>query len=175
MASDPTERLLSWTSSVLFFPARAAKAAAAMAAPSPASKKSGPQVTEASKNRAKNQNTRRVHPIIPWQVPSPRTRSAQTHAITLSNHHSTAHFRRAPVEWKQWPLHKGVYSRQKDQERSHAGSGVSATRSCSVLPNRTDSVETTLSLAINPAISAVETRQSPKPRGTKRGRNRPPR
>ena len=36
-------------------------------------------------------------------------------------------------------------------------------------PKSTDRVETTLSLAMNPAMRAVQIRQSPKPRGANRG------
>ena len=38
-----------------------------------------------------------------------------------------------------------------------------------MFPNKTDSVDTTLSFAINPVMSAVEIRQSPKPSGQKSG------
>ena len=41
-------------------------------------------------------------------------------------------------------------------------------------PNKTVSVDTTLSLAVNPVISAVETFQSPKPSGANKGANIPP-
>ena len=41
--------------------------------------------------------------------------------------------------------------------------------SASVEPNSTDKVETTLSFAIKPVISAVEIRQSSKPSGAKTG------
>ena len=41
--------------------------------------------------------------------------------------------------------------------------------SLSAVPNSTFKVETTLSLAMNPVIKAVDIRQSPKPRGFKAG------
>ena len=61
---------------------------------------------------------------------------------------------------------QGVYSRQ------NTNSGAAApTVSSEVMPSPTSTVrvETTLSLAIKPVISAVEIRQSPKPRGLKMG------
>ena len=45
--------------------------------------------------------------------------------------------------------------------------------SAAVEPKSTDSVETTLSLAMKPVISAVEMRQSPKPSGAKIGAIQP--
>ena len=62
----------------------------------------------------------------------------------------------------------GVYSRQNTRSDT-TESGVSAARSCAVEPNRTDSVATTISFAMKPAMSAVVTRQSAKPRGEKIG------
>ena len=51
-----------------------------------------------------------------------------------------------------------------------AVNGVNSVVSAAVSPpRRTVSVETTLSLAVKPVISAVETRQSPKPSGLNRG------
>ena len=139
-----------------------------MAAPSPRPKNPD-RKDRGQQNKGQNQNTRKVHPIIPMASPSPRTKSAQTHAIThCPTTTPTAHFPPSSRRMEAMAATQGVYSRQKTKREATA-SGVSATMSCSVLPNRTDSVETTLSLAINPAISAVETRQSPKPRGTKRG------
>ena len=54
-----------------------------------------------------------------------------------------------------------------------AASGEIAESNASVEPKRTVNVETTLSLAINPVISAVEIRQSPKPSGAKIGAIKP--
>ena len=63
---------------------------------------------------------------------------------------------------------QGVYSRQ-NTSRLAAASGVRQARMSEVEPNSTVSVETTLSLAIKPEMSAVEMRQSPKPIGRKTG------
>ncbi len=54
----------------------------------------------------------------------------------------------------------GVYNRQKTN-RLAAATGVIAPVSSAVLPKSTESVDTTLSFAINPVISAVEILQSP--------------
>lgn len=62
----------------------------------------------------------------------------------------------------------GVYRRQKTKRHS-AANGVRVLTSASGVPKRTIIVDTTLSFAINPVIKAVETRQSPKPRGAKTG------
>ena len=63
---------------------------------------------------------------------------------------------------------QGVYKRQKTN-REAAPSGVIVAIKLSVPPNNTDNVDTTLSFAINPAISAVEILQFPNPRGTNKG------
>ena len=62
----------------------------------------------------------------------------------------------------------GVYKRQKTK-RLAAATGVIAPVSSAVLPKSTESVDTTLSFAINPEIRAVEMRQSPNPNGLKIG------
>ena len=67
---------------------------------------------------------------------------------------------------------QGVYSRQKTS-REAAVSGVSVASRLSVPPNSTDNVETTLSFAMKPAISAVEMRQFPKPKGVNTGAMKP--
>ena len=61
---------------------------------------------------------------------------------------------------------QGVYSRQN----TSSGTAVPSVSS-EVIPSPTSTirVETTLSLAMKPVISAVEMRQSPKPRGLKMG------
>ena len=62
----------------------------------------------------------------------------------------------------------GVYSRQ-NTSRLTAESGVSSVVSAVEEPNSTVKVDTTLSFAIKPVMSAVEMRQSPKPSGAKIG------
>lgn len=62
----------------------------------------------------------------------------------------------------------GVYNRQKTK-RLAAATGVIAPVSSAVLPKSTESVDTTLSFAINPVISAVEIFQFPKPSGRNTG------
>ena len=67
---------------------------------------------------------------------------------------------------------QGVYKRQNTR-MVRAARGVKAVSRAAVLPKRTERVETTLSLAIKPAISAVVMRQSQKPRGAKTGEIKP--
>ena len=67
---------------------------------------------------------------------------------------------------------QGVYSRQ-NTSRPSAASGVMAATSVAVLPNSTDSVDTTLSFAMTPVTSAVEMRQSSKPSGANTGAIQP--
>ena len=62
----------------------------------------------------------------------------------------------------------GVYSRQ-NTSRLTAARGVRQARMSEVEPNSTVKVETTLSFAMKPEMSAVEMRQSPKPIGRKIG------
>ena len=66
----------------------------------------------------------------------------------------------------------GVYSRQ-NTSRPSAASGVRAATRLAVDPNRMDSVDTTLSFAMTPVTSAVEMRQSSKPRGANTGEIHP--
>ena len=63
---------------------------------------------------------------------------------------------------------QGVYSRQKAR-RLAAESDVILPSKAAVFPNRIESVDTTLSFAINPVIRAVEILQSPYPIGLKIG------
>ena len=63
---------------------------------------------------------------------------------------------------------QGVYSKQ-NTSRGAAAAGESAAPSAAEEPYRMVRVETTLSLAMKPVISAVDTRQSAKPSGAKRG------
>ena len=62
----------------------------------------------------------------------------------------------------------GVYKRQNTR-RLAADTGVIQPSNAAVCPNNTDSVDTTLSFAINPVISAVDILQSPNPIGAKTG------
>ena len=64
---------------------------------------------------------------------------------------------------------QGVYNSVKIRKTS-AVNGLNSVFSAPVSPpSRTVRVETTLSVAVKPVINAVEMRQSPKPRGLKRG------
>ena len=64
---------------------------------------------------------------------------------------------------------QGVYS-SVNTKNTVAVNGVNSVPSAAVSPpSSTVSVETTLSLAVNPVISAVETRQSAKPSGANSG------
>lgn len=60
----------------------------------------------------------------------------------------------------------GVYSRM-NTSRENAANGVKEDIIAAVLPYSTDNVPTTLSFAMNPAINAVTTLQSPNPSGEK--------
>lgn len=66
----------------------------------------------------------------------------------------------------------GVYNRQKTSSEAAAIGSIAAI-SASVEPNNTERVDTTLSLAINPEIRAVEILQSPNPIGAKIGDMKP--
>ena len=80
----------------------------------------------------------------------------------------TAHFVPSSLLMEEIAAIHGVYRRQNTR-RDAADSGESTTNNVFVLPNNTESVETTLSFAINPAIKDVQIRQSPKPSGAKIG------
>ena len=68
----------------------------------------------------------------------------------------------------------GVYNRV-NTKNTNAVNGVNSVFSPDMSPpSRTVRVDTTLSFAVNPVISAVETRQSPNPRGLKIGAINPP-
>ena len=62
----------------------------------------------------------------------------------------------------------GVYKRQNARRQIPANGDRVLTRASGV-PKSMVMVDTTLSFAIKPVMSAVEIRQSPKPRGTKTG------
>ena len=66
----------------------------------------------------------------------------------------------------------GVYNRQ-NVSRAAASGTVSSACISAVLPNSTESDETTLSFAINPEISEVQILQSAKPSGMKIGAIKP--
>ena len=101
--------------------------------------------------------------------PTPRTTSAAVHATT-SCPNAMPRAQRLPNSrlTDAMAAMQGVYSRQNTKSPS-AASGVMAATSVAVEPNSTDNVETTLSLAMTPVTSAVETRQSPKPSGANTG------
>ena len=80
----------------------------------------------------------------------------------------TAHFAPSSLLIEEIAAIHGVYRRQNTR-RDAADSGESTSNNVFVLPNNTESVETTLSFAINPAIKDVQIRQSPKPSGAKIG------
>ena len=62
-----------------------------------------------------------------------------------------------------------TWCRRQNASRLAAAKGVIQPSKVAVLPNKTESVDTTLSFAINPVINAVEIRQSPNPIGLKIG------
>ena len=66
----------------------------------------------------------------------------------------------------------GVYKRQNTKSDA-APVSVRLPCSAAVLPNKTVSVDTTLSFAIKPETNAVTIRQSPKPTGTNIGASIP--
>lgn len=93
---------------------------------------------------------------MPIAIPARRNAKAQTHAIAhCPTAMTTADFPPSSLFTEAIAATHGVYSRQKTS-RLPAVSGVIAARRFAVFPNSTDSVDTTLSLAINPVISAVE-------------------
>ena len=109
----------------------------------------------------------------PASEPAPRTASAATHA-TANCPNTMPKAQRPPnsrLTDATAAMH-GVYSRQNTRNPS-AASGVRAVTSASVDPNSTDSVLTTLSFAMTPVTSAVETRQSANPSGANAGAIQP--
>ena len=64
---------------------------------------------------------------------------------------------------------QGVYSRVNTKNTTAVNGVNIVVRAAVSPPSSTVRVETTLSLAVKPVISAVETRQSPKPSGLKMG------
>ena len=78
----------------------------------------------------------------------------------------TAHFVPSSLLMEEIAAIHGVYRRQNTR-RDAADSGESTSNNVFVLPNNTESVETTLSFAINHANKDVQIRQSPKPSGAK--------
>ena len=67
---------------------------------------------------------------------------------------------------------QGVYSRQKTSSEA-AAAGVMTAAMPPSAPNSTSSTETTLSFAMNPLMSEVTIRQSPRPSGIKSGVSSP--
>ena len=100
---------------------------------------------------------------------APLTASAHAHAIThcrtimASAHRPPSSRLTAAIA-----ATHGVYRRQNTRSDA-ADAGDSASVSSSPGPNSTVKVDTTLSFAMKPVISAVEIRQSPKPSGMNTG------
>ena len=80
----------------------------------------------------------------------------------------TAHFAPSSLLIDAIAATHGVYKRQNTR-RLAAATGVIAPVNSAVLPKSTESVETTLSFAMNPVISAVDIFQLPNPSGRKTG------
>ena len=94
--------------------------------------------------------------IIPTHVTMKAAPQAIAHCANTTN---TAHFQPSSRFTEAIAATQGVYRRQ-NARRLAAASGVIAASRISVLPKSTFSVATTLSFAIKPVISAVETLQS---------------
>mgnify|MGYP007102192228 FL=1 len=104
-------------------------------------------------------------PLYITNVPIRCTINAAIHAtIHCPSTTYAAHFAPSSLLIDAIAATHGVYNRQKTK-RLAAATGVIAPVSSAVLPKSTESVDTTLSFAINPEIRAVEMRQSPKPNG----------
>lgn len=89
------------------------------------------------------------------------TTNATAHAITHCPITTpTAHLPPSSLLTDAIAATHGVYRRQ-NASRLAAAKGVIQPSKVAVLPNKTESVDTTLSFAINPVINAVEIRQSP--------------
>ena len=96
-------------------------------------------------------------------------RNAQTHAIAHCRTTTPmAHFCPSSLLIDAMAATHGVYRRQNTSSAAPASVEMSEV-SEAVVPNKIDNVDTTLSLAINPVINAVEIRQSPNPSGAKTG------
>ena len=110
-----------------------------------------------------------INHCIPIAIATSLTTKAQIHAMP---HWATtipiAHLPPSSLLIDAIAATHGVYKRQNTKSEI-APSGVIFEIILLVVPSNTDKVETTLSLAIKPAISAVEILQSPNPKGTNRG------
>ena len=141
---------------------------AAAAAPAPASAQ-GPQRRDAPGGQTDDDGDLDdgAHHATPDPIRC--TTKATSHAMTHCPT-TTAAAQRPPSSRRTDAMAamQGVYSRQ-NTSRLAAASGVSVASSACVPPKRTERVDTTLSLARNPAMRAVEIRQSPKPSGAKSG------
>ena len=103
------------------------------------------------------------------KIPAILTAKATIHAITHCPI-TTPAAQRAPSSLfiDAMAATHGVYKRQ-NARRLAAPMGVRIVVSDTAFPKRTDNVDTTLSFAIKPVISAVEILQSPNPSGTNTG------
>ena len=105
----------------------------------------------------------------PINSPIPCTRNAAAHAITHCPTTTTAvHFPPSSRLIDATAATHGVYKRQNTNNEA-AVNGVSMLNNIVFDGMSTDNVDTTLSFAINPVISAVEILQSPNPNGLKIG------
>ncbi len=99
-------------------------------------------------------------PLYITNVPIRCTINAAIHAtIHCPSTTYAAHFAPSSLLIDAIAATHGVYNRQKTK-RLAAATGVIAPVSSAVLPKSTESVDTTLSFAINPVISAVQTSSS---------------
>ena len=81
--------------------------------------------TEASKTRAKIKTLVRFIRLSPWPVPvhAPGVRRpTQSHIVQPPLRPPI--FRRAPVEWKQWPLHKACTVDKRPREKPQPAASV---------------------------------------------------
>ena len=105
--------------------------------------------------------------FYPISIPIILTRNAAIHAIAhCHTTTSTAHLCPSSLLIEDMAATHGVYSRLNTNNET-AESVVNAVDT--LLPNRISSVDTTLSLAMNPLMSDVTTRQSPSPNGANTG------
>ena len=102
-------------------------------------------------------------------LPTRYTTNAATQAITHCPITTpTAHLLPSSLLMDAIAATHGVYKRQ-NTSRLAADTGVIQPSSTEVCPKRTDNVDTTLSFAMNPVISAVDILQSPNPIGANTG------
>lgn len=107
----------------------------------------------------------------PSSIPTVCTRNATTQAVAHCKNAMPTAARTVPISLRTVAIAAthGVYRSVKIRN-TYAVNGVNnVVRSAVFPPRRTVSVDTTLSFAIKPVISAVETLQSPNPKGAKIG------